>query len=227
MRGEDLSRAWVTYAGLAGDRVYAFVDPEKAGNFPWLTARQVPELLRFTPSFVDPPEETLKYPSRERWRVRVRTPEGEERDLEDPAFHRELAARFGRPLELRFSERGMQDARPVSLFGLPTLRLLEEEVGIPLDPRRFRANFYVEWSSGRALHEEGLVGRTLQLGEKLRVLIDKKDPRCLIVNLDPDTAEAGPEVLKTVGKLHKGCIGVYAVVVAEGVVAKDDPVFLF
>jgi len=226
MMGEDLANAFTGFAGLAGDRVYALVDPAKSGNFPWLSARQVPEMIRFVPRFLDPPPVTEQFPDRSRYKVEVLTPEGDRYDLEDPAFHALLEKRWNRPFHLRFSERGMQDARPISLFGLPSLRLLEQETGMKIDHRRFRANFYVEWENGLAKYEEQLLGRTLQIGEKLKVMIDKKDSRCVIINLEPADATSTPELLKHVGKVHGGCIGVYAVTVVEGVAAAGDPVFL-
>lgn len=226
MKGEDLERAFVAHSGLAGDRVYAFLDPGKKTNFPWVTAREVPELIRFNPRFVEPPGETIRYPDSPAYRVQVETPEGDRRGMEDPDFLRLLEKRWGRPLELRFSEQGMHDALPVSLFSLPTLRRLEAETGLPLDPKRFRANFYVEWANAEPFYEENIIGKILQVGESLRILVAEKDPRCVIINLDPETAAASPEILKTVGREHAGRAGVYAAVVKEGLAAQGDPVFL-
>ena len=39
MAGEELEEARVTFAGLAGDRVYAFIETENRTSFPWMTAR--------------------------------------------------------------------------------------------------------------------------------------------------------------------------------------------
>jgi uncharacterized protein YcbX len=158
--------------------------------------------------------------------VRVKAPGGETHDIDDPAFLKSLEERFGRPVRLRFSEKGMQDARPVSIFGLSSLKLLAQEAGMELDHRRFRANFYVEWATDEPLYEEKLVGKTLQIGKKLKLLVDKKDPRCIIINLDPQTARAEPKVLKTVGLSHQGCIGVYAVTLQEGVASQGDPIYV-
>ena len=53
MAGEDLDAAYVTYAGLLGDRVYAFVDAEGPANFPWMTARKGRDLILFRPRFLN------------------------------------------------------------------------------------------------------------------------------------------------------------------------------
>ena len=215
MRGEDLREVFVSQTGLRGDRVHAFVDPANKSNFPWVSARQVPELLLFEPRF----EEGAPT-------VKVRSPEGVEHQLPDAAFVRELEKRWGRPLLLRSSPESLHDSSPISIFGLASLRALENETSLTLDPCRFRANFYVEWSDPAPFYEETLVGRTIQIGAQLKVRIDKKDARCVIINLDPASALASPNVLKTVGQKHQGRIGVYALTVQTGPAALEDPIFL-
>jgi len=110
-------------------------------------------------------------------------------------------------------------------FG-PTVQALSEETGIELNPLRFRANFYVEWATGGPFFEDSLVGRELRIGESVAIRIVKKDGRCVMINLDPDTAEASPAVLERVARHHEGCSGVYGAVLREGVVRMNDPVYL-
>ena len=95
-----------------------------------------------------------------------------------------------------------------------------------LDRRRFRANLYADWSDGQAYRENELVGRTLQIGERLRIAVLERDPRCKMITLDPDTAAMEPAILRHVTKAHEGFAGVYAAVLVEGVVEKGDPIFL-
>ena len=120
----------------------------------------------------------------------------------------------------------MHDARPLSIFGLQTLKSLSEESGRELDGRRFRANFYVRWVDSTPFFEDSLVGRRLRVGERLEIAIVKKDPRCVIINIDPETGTQHPEVLRTVARGHKGCVGVYAAVLREGAVSRGDTVTL-
>ena len=95
-----------------------------------------------------------------------------------------------------------------------------------LDRRRFRANFYADWGDGRPCREDELVGRTLQVGERLRLAVLERDPRCKMITLDPDTGREEPAVLRHVSKAHGGMAGVYAAVLVEGVVRKGDPIWL-
>ena len=47
MRGEYLPTAVLTLQGIPMDRRYAFVQTASRSSFPWLTARELPELLRY------------------------------------------------------------------------------------------------------------------------------------------------------------------------------------
>lgn len=217
MRGEDLREAEVGPRGLEGDRAHAFAAPGDAGPFPWITSRQFPEILLYEPRYTGEPGGP----------VRVRTPEGAERTLPDEAFVRELSERWRRPLALRSSPDGLFDSHPISIFGLASLRALEAEAGLALDPCRFRANFYIEWSDPAPLFEETLLEKDLAVGGAgLRLRIVKKDSRCIVISHEPATAEFDPRVLRTVGRLHRGRIGVYACVLAPGRVRLGDPVDL-
>ena len=93
-----------------------------------------------------------------------------------------------------------------------------------LDQRRFRANFYVRWDNGKPFYENELVGAKLRIGEKLIVMVVKKDARCVIITLDPSTAEASPKVLEVVAKNHANYLGVYGSVLREGIVRAGDAV---
>ena len=226
MAGEDLQEARVTYAGVIGDRVYAFVDNRNRSSFPWMTGRQGPPMILFCPRFVAEPPLEEEHPRAEQFALEVTTPEGKVFRVDEPGFATYLEKRFERSLRLRFSERSMTDALPVSLLGLGTVRGLGEEVGISLDERRFRANFYVRWASDKPYFEDELVGRTLQIGEQVSVQVVEKDSRCKMITLDPETAEASPQVLETVARKHGGCTGVYGAVLREGVVRVNDPVYV-
>lgn len=225
MAGEDLERVFVAYSGLTGDRIYALVGLSEKKSFPWLSARQRPGLLLYKPRFVQPLCPESPYPNMENLAVTVRLPHGLEGSLTDPRVLEALRKDLQCDFQLRFSERGMQDSRPLSLMGEATIAALSRETGQPLDPRRFRANLYVRWLSEEPFFEDALVGRQLQIGEKLTLLISKKDPRCKVIGLDPDTAESQPAILETVVRAHDGCAGVYAVVLREGIIETGAPIY--
>lgn len=226
MAGEELAVARVTFAGLIGDRVHAFVDQNNKSSFPWMTARQAHDWLLFRPRFLEPPTIEEETPCTDRYAVEVVSPQGEKFTVGDANFTQFLEQRYGRSLRFRFSERSMTDGAPVSVIGFATIRALSEETGLVLDPRRFRANFYVRWERDEPFFEDQLVGRAVRIGEKVTMQFVKKDIRCVMITLDPDTARPSPIVLEKVTHQHDRCTGVYAAVLREGVVRAGDPVYL-
>src|SRR6478609_4658649 len=110
----------------------------------------------------------------------------------------------------------------VSIINLASVRAIENMVGAPVAPLRFRANLYVEgWP---AWHEFELLDRTLAIGD-IRLKVVKRIVRCAAVNVDPDTAErdlAIPQALQR--RLGHGDCGIYAEVTAGGSIAVGDAI---
>jgi hypothetical protein len=158
--------------------------------------------------------------------VEVATPEGRVWPIRSPELAAELEQRGGAALTLHASERSLSDCRPISLFGNATARGLAAELGRPIDRRRFRANFYVDWIDDRPFREDTLVGQTLQVGDRLRLALLERDARCKMITIDPDTGETAPEIHRHVLNAHQGMAGVYAAVLREGVVRRGDPIYL-
>jgi uncharacterized protein YcbX len=110
----------------------------------------------------------------------------------------------------------------VSIINLASVRAIENMVGAPVHPLRFRANVYVEgWP---AWSEFDLLDRTLTVGGvKLKVV--KRIVRCAAVNVDPDTAErdiAIPQALQR--RLGHADCGIYGEVITGGMIAVGDSI---
>jgi uncharacterized protein YcbX len=110
----------------------------------------------------------------------------------------------------------------VSIINLASVRAIENMVGAPVHPLRFRANLYVEgWP---AWHEFDLVDRTLKIGD-VKLSVVKRIVRCAAINVDPDTAErdlAIPQALQR--RLGHADCGIYAEVIAGGSIAVGDTI---
>jgi uncharacterized protein YcbX len=213
MRGEELAEAPLTFQGVAHDRRCAFVQAPARSVFPWLTGRELPELLRYQPS--------IEMEGR-RARVFVTSPEGVSRPAESDDLRAELEARSGRPLFFMQDLRGTFDIAYVSLIGLGTVAQIAAESDTAPAPARFRANIYVEAS---AYAEQAWVGRVLRIGDA-RVAVQQPDDRCVMITLDPETGDANPAVLRAVAQEHANQAGVYGVVLTEGTVRPGDQIYV-
>ncbi len=242
MRGEQLSEAFLGFAGVYGDRLFAFASSSRPKGFPFLTGRERREMLLYRPRFRQR-EETLRPPNLAEAEaiapglnpsvaapaelaVEVETPSGEVLSVDDPALIHKLGERIGdgHSLTLMRSERGMTDCRPVSLLSVQTARQLGQEMGTTLDKRRFRANLYLDLEGRAGFDEDAFVGRRLRIGSKAVLFVLERDPRCAMITIDPDTAERNPEILRQVSKAHDGMAGVYAAVLVEGTVRPGDQI---
>lgn len=244
MRGEGLRQAFVGFAGVYGDRFYAFVRSNGPKRFPYLTGRQKEEMLLYRPVYrhtehmVEPPNlaeaqtgktgATPLYPDAEGFMVDVLTPPGDRLAIDDPQLNRMLREGLGNGHELTLlrSHRSMTDCRPISLLSVQTIQQLSEEAGADLDKRRFRANVYLALDSEQGFGENEFVGRSLHIGDKAVVAVVARDSRCKMITLDPDTAKPDAAILQRLTQAHDGKAGVYGAVVVEGTVRPGDPVTL-
>ncbi len=244
MRGEELPEVFVGFAGVYGDRVYAFRSAANSKGFPYFTARDQRQMLSFRPRFQQPepplappnlPEAeklgsgvTPVYDSLADMKLEVATPDGRTLAIDDPALPQLLRDGLDpkHQLSLLQSDRALTDCRPVSLISLQSVRQLAEETGLNLDKRRFRANLFLDLTNSEGFAEDRFVGRTMRLGAKATLAIVQRDSRCMIITLDPDDGEKTPAVLKTVAQQHGTYAGIYGAVLSEGMIRRGDAVEL-
>jgi uncharacterized protein len=244
MRGEQLREAFAGFAGVYGDRVYAFRSSLSSKGFPFFTGRDQGQMLAYRAAFRNgdrmaaPPNLaeaealgpgiTPLYADPADLMVDVETPSGEVLPVDDPRLLDLLrdGARDGHELSLLCSERALTDCRPFSLFSIQTARQLSQEISVELDTRRFRANAYVDLTSGAGFGEDEWVGRRLRIGAKAEIVVTDRDPRCKMITLDPDTGQANPEIMRRVAKDHGGTAGVYGAILVEGIIRAGDEIEL-
>src|SRR6202049_4377813 len=111
----------------------------------------------------------------------------------------------------------------VSIINLASVASVEQAVGAPLDPLRFRGNLYV--AGWPAWHEFSLIDREIRIGSAATVKIVKRIQRCAATEVDPLTAVRDLPVPSTlVQAFGHGDCGVYAEVTADGEIAVRDAV---
>lgn len=242
MRGESCAQIFVGFPGVYGDRLYAIHSSTARTGFPFLNACAQREMLRYQPRFrfpekaIAPPNlrEAEKiapganplYAEASEMMLEVAAPNDQSYAIDDPALLLELgrSLRDQPTLHLLRSDRALTDCRPLALISLQAVQQLSDELGAPVDKLRFRANFYLDLAPD--INEAQLVGRALQLGDKATIHIIERDPRCMMVTLDPATGEKSPTILKQIAQAHGNLVGLYAATMVEGMVHAGDPVTL-
>jgi uncharacterized protein YcbX len=160
----------------------------------------------------------------------------------DPDGHRDevVEAQLGAAF---FNERGLPSAVPAgSFFDLFPLSVLttstldqlgELEPQSRFDVRRFRMNVIVD-SPARGFVENDWVGRTVAIGDEVRLGVALPDPRCCMPSLAQEDLPRDPRILKALARHNRidvagalfPCAGVYAVAEATGTIRKGDGVSL-
>jgi uncharacterized protein YcbX len=112
--------------------------------------------------------------------------------------------------------------KAVSVINLASVAAVENAVGAPVDPLRFRGNLYV--SGWPAWHEFELLGKTISIGGA-RLKAVRRIKRCAATNVEPDTGVRDLNIPLTLSESfgHVDC-GIYTEVVGGGDVAIGDPV---
>jgi hypothetical protein len=212
MAGTRLYCAKLGWHGIEGDRRFAFRRLADGGAFPWLTASRLPELLLY--ELIGRQDSTG-----EPLPTHIRTPDGREYELTDEALRKHIATRHGAEVELMQLSHGIFDGGAVSAITLGTIRSIAREAGHDADVRRFRANLVIDTQGAQPFEEDRWVGKILEFGAEgtgPAISVTMRDKRCVMLNLEPDTAEANAEFMKTVIRMNDNYAGVYGTVVRTG-----------
>jgi uncharacterized protein YcbX len=217
---------------VAGDRLYAIENgpsgfdqtaPRHAPKTRYLMLMRNERLAMLRTRFEDENHTlTIESDRREAARGDLRTVDG--RASIERFFARFCATELrGPPKLLNAPGFSFSDvARKVlSIINLSSIAAIEDAVGAPIHPLRFRGNVYVSgWPPWR---EFELLGREVATGSGARLKIVRRIVRCAATNVDPDTGMrdlAVPETLmRTFG--HADC-GVYGEVVKAGGISVGD-----
>jgi uncharacterized protein YcbX len=249
MQGEELNASQVTEHGLLGDRAFALVDAADGKVASAKNPRKWPHLFDFRAAFSAPPRREQLPP------VRITLPSGTDLTSEQADRDEQLSAALGRRVALRGAapERPVleeywpdleglayRDAvtdealPPGTFFDLATVHLLTtatldrlRELYPPgrFEVRRFRPNIVVA-CAGSGFVEQEWVGRTLTLGDGVRLSVSKPCGRCVMTTLSQADLPADPGILRTAVQHGRGQVGVYAAVLQGGTLRRGDAVRL-
>jgi len=221
MGGERLEVANLGWYGLEGDRRLALRRVNDRSGMPWLTASKLPELLLFTPQRQDGAQGELP--------THIRTRSGAEMPVFGEDLASEVGRRHGAPVQMMQLRHGIFDEASISVIASDTVREIGRLSGRSLDVRRFRPNVLVRLLRPAPFQEDEWVGGALSFGEGddgPAIAVTMRDERCSMVNLDPESASAAPEVMKAVVRVHQNTAGVYGAVTRTGQLAVGQTIFL-
>jgi uncharacterized protein YcbX len=220
MAGIATDSAFLGWHGLLGDRRFAFRRLNDKTGFPWLSASRLPELLLYQPLGLDGNTEAP---------AQVRTPEGLELAIGSAELQDSVSEKFGSAVELMKLKHGIFDEASVSVINLATISAIGREVGADLDTRRFRANILIVSNSTEPFLEDSWIGGRLIFGDNEAgpiVSLTMPDLRCVMINLDPDTAAPDPRIMKAAIRLNENNAGAYGTVARTGQITVGQSVSL-
>ena len=85
----------------------------------------------------------------------------------------------------------------------------------------------VEIASGvKDFVENGWIGRTLAMGDTVRLSVTGSCPRCVMTTLPQGDLAKDPGILRTAAQHNHANVGLYASVVRGGTVHRGDPIRL-
>jgi uncharacterized protein len=254
MAGEELPTGEVTARGLHGDRVFAIVDAEDEKVATAKNPRKWPHLFEFAAVLEDGQGQvTITLPdgtqvSSGHADADQRLSEALGRDVRLQSVEPgDVASAFGNPrrseeywpdldfLELRdavidfeLPEGTFFDSAVLHVLTTATLsRLHELYPEGQMATRRFRPNIVVDTGDGSSgFVENDWVGRTLRLGDEVRLAVTGPCSRCVMVTLPQGDLPKDSGILRTVARSNANHVGVYASVVTGGRVRAGDTVTL-
>jgi uncharacterized protein YcbX len=132
--------------------------------------------------------------------------------------HRDTVTDFGLPRGTFF------DAAVVHVLTTATLdRLRALYPEGRFEVRRFRPNMVIETSNGgMAFVENAWIGRTLAIGDEVRLSVTGPCPRCVMTTLAQGDLPRDAGILRTAAQNNQANVGVYASVLHGGEVRRGD-----
>lgn len=243
MMGEELNATEVTENGLWGDRAYALVDaetgkiisaklPRKWGIlFDCRAALNLPRQVKITL----PDGASIMGDAADVNRVLSRT-FGREVKLETFAPETPSIEMYTPDIE------GLPDGdaetnadiKPSTFFDAATVHLLTTATLNKLqsltptsrfETRRFRPNLVIgPAKNATGFVENDWVGKTLAIGNEVRLKITEPCPRCVMTTMPQGELPKDIEILHTAVKHNGGHIGIYANVLQGGTIRRGDAV---
>lgn len=252
MMGEELNAGYITERGLLGDRAYALIDRVEGRVASAKNPKKWPGLFDFRAAYVDPPVLGRQLP-RVRITFPDGTMMTSEEDALNEALSqvlgREVVLSTATPQDptleeywpdiegLAHRETVTEEAMPPgTFFDLSVFHLLTTGTITKLsrlypegrfEVRRFRPNVVVNTPPEEAdFVENAWVGRTIAIGDEVRVRGTDLCPRCVMTTLPQGDLPKDSGILRTAAKHNDVHVGLYCEVLQPGTARRGDAIRL-
>lgn len=263
MIGEELNAADVTQRGLLGDRAYALVDRSNGMVASAKNPRKWGKLFDFHAAYIEPPRNGEKTPPVRITLpdgTHITSDRSDVNQVLSNIFSREVMMETTAPETPSLEEywpdidglanretvtdESMALAAPGTFFDCAAVhilttatidRLREFYPAGRFEPRRFRPNIVVKPATDeRGFVENAWVGKTVAIGEELRVNVIAPCARCVMTTLPQGDLPSDSGILRTAARHNvvnipgidqaMPSVGVYAVVLSAGRIRRGDRV---
>jgi uncharacterized protein YcbX len=252
MMGEELNASEVTERGLVGDRQFALRDSETGKIVGAKNPRKWANFFEFRAAFVEPrhsgstmpavqitfPDGTIAMSGEDDLEETLSRALGHEVTFEEAQLRSEgaKAEEYWPDMEgldyrdtvtdFDLPEGTFFDLAVVHLLTTATLDQLRDLYPEGrLEVRRFRPNIVVATTPAeQGFVENDWIGRTISIGDELRLRVTGPCPRCVMITLAQGDLPKDPGILRTAAQNNHANVGVYADVVKAGTVRRGDHV---
>ncbi len=252
MMGEEINASIVTARGLLGDRAYAIVDEATGKVVSAKNPRKWPNMFSFRAAYVEPPDMHEGIPpvrimmpdgvsaisSQSNLNSVLSRALGCSVSLQSkPPSNPQLEEYWPDVDDLAHREAVTEEAMPPNTFFdgavmhiLTTATLKKLRSAYPqgsFEARRFRPNLIVTPPANEeGFVENSWVGKTLAIGNQVRLKITCATGRCVMTTLAQGDLPKDLGILKAAVQVNGANVGVYATVEKGGVVRAGDQVKL-
>lgn len=248
MAGEKIDSSKITNAGLLGDRYYAMKNIETNKILSAKNFRKYPDIFYFKSEYLNEPtkdsfEVAIIFPNKEKY---LSTNNDTDKALSS-FFNENIKLTKKIPDEISLKEYWPDDVKQrerdgkqvtnefmpdgtffdlatihiITLSSIEKLKQLYPEGNFDLN--RFRANIVIDLDSKEiGFIENDWVGKTIHIGDEVVLKITRATPRCVMTTLEHENIPKDKQVHKTIIKNNNNDLGVYAEVIKEGIIKKDD-----
>ncbi|WP_219898665.1 MOSC domain-containing protein [Phormidesmis priestleyi] len=243
MLGEELNTTEVMERGLMGDRAFALVDAETGAIISAKLPRKWGVLFDCRAALDSPTQVKITLPDGSI----VMGNAADVNEILSQAFGRKVKLSIAPPeapsIEMYTPDiADIPDAntetnaaiRPNTFFDAATVHLLTTATlnqfqslkpTSRFETRRFRPNFVIQPISGATgFVENDWVGKTLVIGDQVRLNITEPCPRCVMTTMPQSELPNDVDILRTIVRHNQGHVGIYASVVQGGTIRRGDRV---